>query len=95
MKASEWWGSILFAFVVLHLGLLITSCGNRMPPPGGPVDETSPRIVSLYPDSNATGVAQGAIVRINFDEEVITAGGREGGFLLPVHHSLKVKYGLD
>jgi hypothetical protein len=86
------------SFVVYFLvigGFLNLACGNRIPPPGGPVDDISPQIVSLKPDSNATGVNPGEIVRIDFDEEISVTRGKDVVALFPRHDKLKVKYGWD
>jgi hypothetical protein len=95
MMASRWRGSIFLSFFLVHFGFLIVSCGNRIPPPGGPVDQLPPRIVTLDPDSNATGIAPGSTVRIGFDEEIVTVRGNKGVSLLPVHAKLKMKHGWD
>ncbi len=40
---------IIFSFVVLFL----VGCANQEPPQGGPIDRTTPEIVSTYPDSSS------------------------------------------
>ncbi len=71
------------------------SCGNRIPPPGGPVDEIPPRIVSIYPDSNDVNVALDAVVRVGFDEEIVVTRGREAVSLVPLHSRLDTRLGWD
>jgi hypothetical protein len=76
-------------------GLLSTSCGNRVPPPGGPVDESPPRIVSLEPDSNSVEVSPRARIRIVFDEEITVPRGSEGVRLSPVLPGAQSRNGWD
>jgi len=86
-------GRTFLAWAVIEAGLCFQGCGNRLPPPGGPVDEIPPRIISLRPDSNAVGVDVRVAIRITFDEEIQVAMGREGIAMNPFDPDLRVEYG--
>lgn len=48
--------------------LLVTGCGRKGPPSGGPPDLTPPRLTSSVPDSGAAGVSRSAMLQIAFSE---------------------------
>jgi hypothetical protein len=89
------WRSLLFSVFLIQVCLLATACGNRIPPPGGPVDETSPRIVSIEPDSNSINVDLKASVRVEFDEEIIKDRRGDAISISPFHDRLRIKYGWE
>jgi hypothetical protein len=57
--------------------LAVGGCASMSVPPGGPEDRDAPRVVSVTPDSGATGVTARSI-SVQFDE-VIAEPPRSGG----------------
>lgn len=53
----------------LTLAALLCGCASQGAPPGGPVDVTAPKILSITPDTGQTGVKLGQVV-FKFDEVV-------------------------
>ncbi len=86
-------GPLFPSIFLIHVLLLATGCGNRIPPPGGPVDDVPPGVVSIEPDSNATGVDLKSPVRVEFDEEIMKDRRGDVFTLSPVHERLRVRYG--
>ena len=48
---------------------LLGSCATPVPPSGGPVDQTPPSLISMYPPSNSVDFA-GDVIRFEFSERV-------------------------
>jgi hypothetical protein len=69
-------------FLVVMVCLCVQSCANQLPPDGGPVDTTTPEIISIYPDSNARNFNDTKI-RIEFDRYVEERTVEESIFISP------------
>jgi hypothetical protein len=50
------------------------SCAVEAPPPGGPIDETPPKVVTTVPARDSAGVAPGSSIAITFGEKMTRAG---------------------
>ncbi len=87
--ASRWSDLYFAVWAGAAIGISVTACGNRVPPPGGPVDDIPPTIVSIEPDSNRVKVDLNATIRIEFDEEIMPSRGREIIRLQPHHDSVE------
>ena len=69
---------LLSVFIGVHLWLHLTSylflffiffsCARQMPPPGGPPDETPPRVVDTVPADESVRVGLDTPIRIRFSE---------------------------
>lgn len=80
---------------LLVAGLLLSACGHRLPPPGGPEDETPPRVLSRSPSPGAVGVARNIPIRIGFDEDMKFQRRAGSVRLSPVIDPMKVRYTWD
>jgi hypothetical protein len=69
----------LFALLFL---LLLQRCAVDVPPTGGPEDKIPPRIIAVFPDSNATNVRTDKI-RVRFDKYIVTQSLRNALFFSP------------
>jgi len=56
--------------VILLVFILIYSCAKIGSPPGGPVDEQGPQILSTSPPSDSVNVARGNTISLTFDEKI-------------------------
>jgi hypothetical protein len=61
MKRTVW---------LLLFGALALACAIDAPPPGGPVDETPPRVVGTFPVADSAGVDPGSEIGIVFSEKM-------------------------
>ena len=61
MRRHERWAIIVLMFI---------SCAKQAPPPGGPVDETPPKIVAVEPAPGAVRVPRDLHVRFRFSERI-------------------------
>ncbi len=69
-------------FFAACLGLVFLHCAGQQPPPGGPVDTTSPAIIRTLPDTNATNIRPESI-ELEFSEYVDRRSVEESIFLSP------------
>jgi len=49
---------------------ILIGCAAIAPPPGGPVDKTSPFLISVEPPSGTTGITKGFAVVLDFSERI-------------------------
>ena len=70
--------------ILLSLGyaLLLVSCANQIPPQGGPVDTTPPKIVSTYPAENTLHFSDKHL-DFEFDKYVEHRSAEESIFISP------------
>ena len=59
----------------------LAGCARKLPPTGGPRDVAPPELLSIEPDSGATGVDTAAVIRLAFSEPM-DRGSVESGLLL-------------
>ncbi len=68
---------LLSAFIGVHLWLHLTfylffcfliACARQMPPPGGPLDKTPPRVIDTVPADDSVRVGLDTPIRIRFSE---------------------------
>jgi len=81
-----------YSFQLLLLFLI--GCAAVAPPPGGPVDKTSPSLVSVEPHSGTTHISGGLSVLLVFSERLDETSLDNGINLLPVMKTpveLKIK----
>jgi hypothetical protein len=62
---------ILRAILVISATL---ACAVEAPPPGGPIDDIAPGVVSTVPTSDSAGVDPGTAIAITFDEDMTRTG---------------------
>ncbi len=71
-----------FSFFALLSLLFLQRCAVDVPPTGGPEDKTPPRVIAVFPDSNATHVRTDKI-RVRFDKYIVTQSLRNALFFSP------------
>lgn len=54
----------------MFLLFIIVGCAAVAPPPGGPVDKTSPFLIGVEPSSGTTGIASGFTATLTFSERL-------------------------
>jgi hypothetical protein len=54
--------------VLVFTGVCLASCAIQEPPPGGPVDDKPPRVVSTVPEAGLAGVDPETEIWVEFDE---------------------------
>lgn len=79
-----------FAIFLLG-GALFSSCGHRLPPPGGPEDTEGPVLLETVPAQNAVGVELSSKIRIVFGEDLDSETVRKAVMLSPEHEELEAK----
>jgi hypothetical protein len=80
------------AVFILFLGpAAFFSCGQRLPPPGGPEDEDGPVLLETSPAQSAVNVDLTSMIRIVFDEDLDTETAKTAVLLSPAHEELEVK----
>ncbi|HET9951300.1 MAG TPA: Ig-like domain-containing protein [Candidatus Eisenbacteria bacterium] len=70
----------------LHALLLLAAlagCARPIPPPGGPIDTTPPRVVATSPADSATGVARRGNIEILFSESMEHSSVRDNVRIYP------------
>jgi hypothetical protein len=95
LEASRGRGPRARPVIALAAGLLLAACGHRLPPPGGPEDETPPRITTRIPAPGSVGVDRNITIRIGFDEDMKFQRRPGAVRLVPAHEPLRVRYGWD
>lgn len=61
---------------------LLERCAVDIPPTGGPEDKTPPRVIAVFPDSNATNVRTQTL-RLRFDKYIVPQTLRNALFFSP------------
>ena len=74
---------LAFSFL-LSIPLLLCSCAKQGFPPGGPVDKTSPEVVSTSPACNSTGVSPQTPIEVTFSERMDRESVQEAIYIFPV-----------
>lgn len=69
--------------LIIPLTLILISCAEIGPPPGGPEDKTGPFILYSTPATGSTNVEPGNSVTIQFSERVERPGGKKAVFISP------------
>ncbi|GEM_PF-4514397 len=80
----------IFLFISSLIFYSLLSCGNRLPPPGGPEDKAPPIIVESSPSLGDVGVGTAEKVSIVFDEKVDSESALKAIRLSPEHKDLKI-----
>jgi len=70
---------LLFLFLLI----CICTCANQGFPPGGPVDNTPPQIVSTYPEPNSLNVTRRTNVELEFTEKIDSRSVQNAIFISP------------
>lgn len=68
---------------LLFGALLVQDCAHRAPPPGGPVDQTSPEVVDHLPKPDVTNVLLDQEITITFSEAMDRASVADALFISP------------
>jgi hypothetical protein len=63
--------------------LILAGCANQQPPDGGPVDRTTPEIISSYPDSSSMLNFNGRNIQLRFDRYMNERSVEEAIFISP------------
>ena len=63
--------------------LILAGCANQQPPDGGPVDRTTPEIISTYPDSSTMLNFSGNKIQLDFDRYMNERSVEEALFISP------------
>jgi hypothetical protein len=75
--------------------LFLYSCASIKPPPGGPIDETPPNIISVNPSSGTTGLTSNKIT-VKFSEYMDESSFKNNYSVYPrLENSLKFKFKGD
>ncbi len=67
----------------LLCGWALVGCARKLPPTGGPRDVAPPELLSIEPDSGATGVDTAAVIRLSFSEPMDRASVETGLLVAP------------
>jgi hypothetical protein len=73
---------VLLFSILIFAAIVLLGCANQQPPQGGPVDMTTPEIISTYPDSNKLNFNDNKL-RIEFDRYVDERSFEESIFISP------------
>jgi uncharacterized protein (DUF2141 family) len=68
---------------VLMIFLSLIACAKQSPPPGGPVDETPPKILEVEPSSGSVRVPRDTHVRFLFSEKIDRRSLNDAIFVTP------------
>jgi len=71
------------AAFVAFVALVAGGCARKLPPTGGPRDVSPPDLLSIEPDSGATGVDTSAVIRLVFSEPMDRASVETGLLVAP------------
>ena len=63
--------------------LFLGACARSLPPPGGPLDTTPPRVLAASPADSAVNVGRGAAVEVLFSEGMDRATVRDNARIYP------------
>jgi len=63
--------------------LCLIACAKQSPPPGGPADETPPKILEVEPPSGTVRVSRDAHVRLRFSEKIDRRSLNDAIFVTP------------
>ncbi len=84
----------LFLKILALIILLAAACAKQGMPPGGPVDETPPQIISTTPAPQSTFVDRNIKVEVVFNEWINSRNIEEAVFISPyVGEDVKIKIG--
>jgi hypothetical protein len=73
---------VLIFNILIFTAVVLLGCANQQPPQGGPVDMTTPEIISTYPDSSKLNFDDNKL-RIEFDRYVDERSFEESVFISP------------
>jgi hypothetical protein len=79
---------IIFSIIALFLA----GCANQQPPEGGPIDRTTPEIVSTYPDSSSMRNFSDNKIQLEFDRYVNERSVEEAIFISPYIGTLEFNW---
>lgn len=92
-RVSRLISCLLSVFIGVHLWLHFTSylflvciffaCARQMPPPGGPLDKTPPRVVDTVPADDSVRVGLDTPIRIRFSEAMDRRSVERALFISP------------
>ncbi len=92
-RVSRLISCLLSVFIGVHLWLHFTSylflvciffaCARQMPPPGGPLDKTPPRVVNTVPADDSVRVGLDTPIRIRFSEAMDRRSVERALFISP------------
>ena len=83
----------IFHIVIFYVtALLLAGCANQQPPGGGPLDRTTPLIISTYPDSSSMVNFNGNKIRLEFDRYMNERSVEETIFISPFIGSLEFNW---
>ncbi len=88
-RTSKCWFLLIIASV-----LLIYSCAKIGSPPGGPVDDQGPTVISIYPLADSVNILRDNNIIINFDEKV-DSKSLPGGIFISPHPEGEIEYKWD
>jgi len=77
--------------IILSAGWL-AGCANQQPPEGGPMDRTTPEIISTYPDSSSRLNFSGRTLRLEFDRYMNERSVEEAIFISPFIGTLEYNW---
>jgi Bacterial Ig-like domain len=79
--------------LLLVVGLvLVVSCAVVEAPPGGPIDDIPPHLVSVFPDSGSTGLGEVSVLRFTFSEKMDRANAFSWLYFFPDQQIRKTKW---
>ena len=79
------------AMTALVAAVVVVSCGNRLPPPGGPEDKEAPVFQESVPVQGEVGVDTSVRISILFDEKIDKESAEKVIRLSPAHEGIEVK----
>ncbi len=69
-------------FLLLITGLILSNCANQLPPGGGEIDKTPPKIINVYPSDGTTNFKEDYF-ELEFSEYVERRSLQEAIFISP------------
>jgi hypothetical protein len=83
-----------YHFVIVFLSaVFLAGCANQQPPEGGPVDRTTPEIISTYPDSSSSRINfNGRKIQLDFDRYMNERSVEEAVFISPYIGTLEYNW---
>ncbi|MGD1045899.1 MAG: Ig-like domain-containing protein [Bacteroidota bacterium] len=74
------------------IAIFLVACANQQPPEGGPIDRTTPEIVSTYPDSSTMRNFSDNKIQLEFDRYVNERSVEEAIFISPYIGTLEFNW---
>lgn len=74
---------IYYIIIIFVIAILLVGCANQKPPEGGPIDRTTPEIISTYPDSSNMRNFNSNRIRLKFDRYMNERSVEEAIFISP------------